>query len=257
MRRYHIDGLAWYAFQEIGEVLEHAFITRLGGVSTGPFTSLNLGSAVGDDPTAVAENHRRVCAALALKREQVVSPHQVHGNSVRQVHRGDGGTIIPETDALMTNEPGVALLLRFADCTPVLLYDSEHHAITLIHAGWRGVAAAIAPTAVQAMQMAFATRPAALWAGIGPAIGPQHYAVTEDIVMAIQATVPGDVPIARQESAQWYLDMPKAVAAQLAAAGVRRIEHSGLDTAGNTAEWYSHRAEQGHTGRFGALALLR
>ncbi|HEY90008.1 MAG TPA: peptidoglycan editing factor PgeF [Thermoflexia bacterium] len=256
MRRQERNGLAWYSFESPGHSLCTALLTRQGGVSQGALTSLNLGSTVGDDPAAVAENHRRVCRTFGIARDQIVSPHQVHGCHVAPVGHAEGGTIIPATDALLTNEPGIALLLRFADCTPVLFYDPVHHAAALAHAGWRGAAAGIVTETIRALEEAFGSRPEELWAGVGPAIGPEHYAVGGEVIAAIQATLPGEVKIIEQRAGQHYLDLPGAVAAQLQAAGVGMIEQSGLYTAGHTDEWYSHRAEKGNTGRFGVLVML-
>jgi hypothetical protein len=226
-----------------------------------------LGHTVGDRLEAVAENHRRVLAAFDLTPEQVVSPYQVHGCHVARVAATDGGTVIPETDALITAEPGLALLLRFADCAPVLFYDPVHHAMGLAHAGWRGVAAQVAPATVRAMAQAFGTRPAELWAGIGPAIGPERYAVGPEVVAAVRATLsPASLsaaslsaarPVAVRRQEQWYLDIPQALTRQLHAAGVGRVANAALCTASHTEAWYSHRAEHGRTGRFGVLARLR
>lgn len=257
MQRHQHNGLAWYTFDGPGQAFQHALITRLGGVSTGAFSSLNLGSSVGDDPQAVQENHHRIYTALQITPDQVVSPYQVHGKHVARVGRAAGGSTIPRTDALITDEPDVGLLLRFADCTPVLFYDPEHHAAGLAHAGWRGTAAGVITTTLQAMRKAFATDPSALWAGVGPAIDQAHYAVGTEVIDAIQATLPPDVSVVEQRNGEHYLDLPGAILAQLKAAGVGQIEPSGLYTAERTDEWYSHRAEKGKTGRFGVLVRLR
>ena len=255
MRRVERNGLAWYEFEfdRPGSNFKHALITRLGGVSASPFASLNLGSTVGDNPAAVRENHHRLFTALGVLPECVVSPHQVHGRNVARVRLVDGGTVIPETDALITNVPGVALLLRFADCAPVLFYDAPHQAVGLAHGGWRGVAAGVVPATVHALQAAFATEVSDLWVGIGPAIGPDHYAVGPEVVAAIAETVPAGTDIARLHQERWWLDLPGAIAAQLTTLGVRHIEQAGLCTACYTDEWYSHRQEKGRTGRFGVL----
>ena len=257
MRRVERDGLAWYEFDGPDSHFKHALITRMGGVSAAPFASLNLGSTVGDAPAAVAENHRRLFSALNVTPECVVSPHQVHGRNVAQVHLADGGTVIPETDALITNVPGVVLLLRFADCTPVLLYDPVQQAVGLAHGGWRGVAGGIVPATVQAMHTAFGSDVRDLWVGVGPAIGPDHYEVGAEVVAAIAATLPPGTNIARRHHARWLLDLPTAIEAQLTALGVQHSAQSGLCTACHTDEWYSHRREKGHTGRFGVLVSLR
>ena len=254
-------GLAWYQFA--GEPLPsrerfvHAMVTRLGGVSLGSYAGLNLGGTVGDAPVAVQENHRRLFQAFSISEDQVVSPHQVHRNSVACVGLRDGGTVIPETDALTTATPGIALLLRFADCVPVLFYDPAHHVAALTHAGWRGVASEVVSATVAALTQQFGTRPRDLWAGVGPAIGVQHYEVGEDVVKAVQRTLSPGVQVAEKQGQRWHLDLPGAVGAQLQALDVGHVALSGLHTAGHTDKWYSHRAEKGKTGRFGVLVMLK
>jgi len=247
-------GLVWYEFDRPG--LRNGLLTRLGGTSQGPFAGLNLGSTVGDSLAAVASNHARVFAAFGLRRSDVVSPHQVHGRRVAAVSADDGGTVIAETDALITAQPGLALLLRFADCTPVLLYDPVRHVAGLAHAGWRGVVAGVVPETVHALTTQFGTAPADLWAGIGPTIGHDHYAVGADVVDAVRATLPPHSSVASRVGEEWHLDLPEAVSAQLRMVGVTTIERSGFCTACRTEEWYSHRAEGGNTGRFGVVAVL-
>lgn len=262
MQRTQHNGLAWYTFDGPGQSFCHALVTRHGGVSASPFAALNLGHTVGDADNAVAENHRRLFDAWGISAGQVVSPHQVHGRRVARVTTGDGGSVIPETDGLITNTPGLTLLLRFADCTPVLFYDSEHQAVGLAHAGWRGVACGVLPATVQAMSDAFGTRPSHLWAGIGPTIGPDHYEVGEEVVSAIRAAIPATgaaqptTAVAARHDGRWFLDMPAAVAAQLAGLGVTQVEQAGMCTACCTDEWYSYRQEKGLTGRFGVLVRL-
>ena len=266
MQRIDHNGLVWYAFAGPGRdfvseagrptSLRHACFTRLGGVSAGQWSALNLGSTVGDDPRAVQENHRRIFDTFGMTRAQVVSPYQVHGRNVVRVGARDGGMVIPATDALITDTPGLALLLRFADCVPVLFYDPVQRAVGLAHAGWRGVAAGVAVATVQAMTAAFGSRPEDVWAGIGPAIGPQHYRVGDEVVEAIQATLPEGTRAAEYCDGHWTMDLPAALEAQLRAEGVMQVEQSGLCTASRVDEWYSHRAEGGRTGRFGVLVVL-
>ncbi len=256
MQRLTANGLVWYTFEGPGPGLLHALVTRLGGVSRGPYASLNLGSTVGDDPAAVRENLRRLRATFGFSPEQIVSPHQVHEAHVARVTRAEGGMIIPATDALITDDPDVVLLLRFADCVPVLLYDQQRHVAGLVHAGWRGVTARVVPAAVAALREAFGSRPQDLWAGIGPCISAEHYQVGAEIVAAVAAAVPREVEVALKVDGSWYLDLATAVEAQLQACNVESIERSDLCTASNTQEWYSHRAEKGRTGRFGVLLKL-
>jgi hypothetical protein len=256
MLRHTNNGLVWYTFEGPDQAFRHALLTRRGGTSRGALHALNLGHTVGDDPEAVAENHRRVYRAFDLTKSQVVSPHQVHGRTVTRVTRSDGGSIIPRTDALITDDPGTALLMRFADCTPVLFYDAVHHAAGLAHAGWRGTAAGVIAATISAMQATFGSRPAELWAGVGPAIDAAHYEVGEEVVNGIKATLPDNVSVTARHNGSVHLNLPGAVAAQLVQAGVGRVELSGLYTAADLTSWYSHRAEQGKTGRFGVWVML-
>jgi YfiH family protein len=239
------------------EGLGHAVFTRLGGVSQGPFAWLNVGNTVGDDEAAVAENHARVYARLGLNPDRVATPRQVHGNRVAKVTDGDAGRVLPNTDGLVTDTPGIALMLRFADCQPILLYDRAHHALGLVHAGWRGVAQGIARRAVETMQEAFGTRPQDLVAGLGPAIGPCCYTVGQNVAAAMSYALPDwSQALTLQGEDTWRLDLSAANAQQLAAAGVRRIEQSHLCTACRRDEFYSHRGDNGRTGRFAVVAFL-
>jgi copper oxidase (laccase) domain-containing protein len=228
------NGLRTYQFENLaGYKVVHAVFTRLGGVSREPFATLNVGRLVGDDEAAVAANHRRIYAALDLAAGQVVTARQVHGNHV------------------------AGLLLRFADCQPILLYDPEHHALGLAHAGWRGVGQGIARRAVEAMQEAFGTRPGALLAGLGPAIGPSCYVVGHEVAATMGYALPDWQAALRLEGEDaWRLDLSAANAQLLAAAGVTQIEQAGICTSCRKDEFFSHRGEGGRTGRFAALAYL-
>ncbi len=260
------SGVTWYCFvdspvpdrgnAQSSPGFRHALITRLGGASQAPFASLNLGSTVGDDQAAVEENHRRLFSALGLARSGVVSPHQIHSAHVAAVDRNHGEKVIPATDALITNQVDVALLLRFADCLPVLFHDPVHRAVGLAHAGWRGVASRVIPDTVAHLNHSYGSDPRDLWAGIGPGIGKDHYPVSKAVVDAVQETLPPDTHVASQEAGQWFLDLQGAVHAQLSALGIQRIDRADICTACHTDEWYSHRAEGGKTGRFGALIAL-
>jgi YfiH family protein len=152
----------------------------------------------------------------------------------------------------------VTLLLRFADCQPILLYDPVRHVLGLIHAGWRGVALGIAGRAVETMQETFGSRPGDLVAGLGPAIGPCCYTVGQNVAAAMGYALPdwSKVMHPLQEGA-WQFDLPGANAQQLKAAGVRRAEQAGLCTACHTDEFFSHRGDNGHTGRFAVAAYLQ
>jgi YfiH family protein len=261
MQRTTYRSLVYYQFQSLtlhGD-LAHGIFTRLGGYSQPPFAALNTGHTVGDDPEAVRANHRLIYEALGVGADDVVSPYQVHGTTVRAVEERDKGQILYGTDALVTATPGVYLMLRFADCVPVMFYDPVRHAAGLAHAGWRGTVAGVARVAVQAMVDAFGCRLADIRCGIGPAIGPCCYEVGDNVTAAVRQMFPdaADRFLLAQGNGRFHLDLWAANRRQLAKAGVRCVDTAGICTACHTDEWYSYRAEEGKTGRIGALIGLR
>lgn len=156
--------------------IAHGFSTRLGGVSSAPFDSLDLGYNRGDDPACVAENYRRFCAAIGADHTRVVKSRQIHTDNIRIVTVDDLGVELCEpapyeADGLVTNVPGLCLTVFTADCVPVLLYDPVARCVAAIHSGWRSTAMAIVPKAVQVMAEHFGSQPKHILAAIGPAIG--------------------------------------------------------------------------------------
>lgn len=254
------DGLAFYRFDGLGAPpVLHAISTRLGGHSQAPFAALNIGHTVGDDPEAVERNHALLYAALGLSAEWVVTARQVHGNRVVVATEAHAGQTMPETDALVTDAAGLYLMLRFADCVPVMLYDPQRRAVGLAHAGLQGTLARVTARTVEAMVTQLACRAGDLRAAIGPSIGPCCYQVGPEVTEAFREAFPDAPHLLSRGSADGraYLDLWAANALQLARAGVRQIEVSRLCTACRTDLFFSHRAEQGRTGRFAALIGLR
>jgi len=263
--------------------ISHAVSTRLGGVSKShPYRSLNLSWKWNDSRVAVEENHQLLCEALNLDRASLVSPQQVHGSEVRLVSRSDRGSTIPGCDGLITKSTGVTLLLRFADCVPILLYDSRNHAVGLAHAGWRGTVGGIATRAVEAMISEFGSDATDMNAVVGPSIGPCCYEVGDVVIAAAEQTfgtgtsLLADGPNRLQRAScptSYSLDAERAPAKQsehpkkhfdlwaaneqlLRAAGVARIEVTRLCTACNNDTFFSYRAGRGRTGLHGALICL-
>ncbi len=257
MIRIENRGLVYYQFEALAAEpgVCHGFFTRAGGVSKPPYASLNLGAGVGDDPEAVAENRRRCFAALGLDEVRVVTPHQVHSTVVARVGRAEGGRVIEATDGLVSREPGTALLLRFADCVPIVLYDRERRAIGLAHAGWRGTLEGMAGAAVRAMQAHFGSQPGRLWAGVGPAIGACCYEVSADLAEAFAHRF-GPQVVGHPPGSGAHLDLAAANAIALQEAGLGQVEQAGLCTACHVDEFFSHRREGGQTGRLGAIVAL-
>ncbi len=258
MIREYIDGIVLYRFEGLSraEGLIHAALSRIGGVSRGPYATLNLGHTVGDDLAAVEENHRQALSALGLAPGQVVSPYQVHGARVGVVGRAHLGTVQPATDALVTSVPAVPLLMRFADCAPVLFFDPVQRVVGMAHAGWRGVVAGVVRATIRTMTERLGCDPADLWAGIGPTIGPCCYEVGPEVAAAVEAACSPGAEVVRRTDGRTYLDLPAAVEAQLRAVGIEQIENAGLCTACHVNEFFSYRAEHGRTGRFGVVMEL-
>lgn len=259
MRRLRLNGVVQYRFEGLGDVdnLLHAVLTRLGGVSRGPYATLNLGHTVGDDPEAVVENHRRALEPLSVHPDSVVSPWQVHGARVGIVGKEHLGTVRPKTDALLTSTPGVPLMMRFGDCTPVLLCDPVQRVVGLAHAGWRGVVAGVVGASVRTMVERLESKPEHVWAGIGPTIGPCCYEVGADVAEEIEDACPAGSRVTQRVNGRIHADLPSAVEAQLKDVGIHQIEHSGLCTSCRVDEFFSHRAEHGQTGRFGIVMEWR
>ncbi|MGD2176866.1 MAG: peptidoglycan editing factor PgeF [Anaerolineae bacterium] len=258
MHRVRLNGVVLYRFESLdgAEGLLHAVLTRIGGVSRGPYATLNLGHTVGDDLAAVWENHRRALKSLGLDPARVVSPWQVHGARVKIVGPEQMGTVCPETDALLTTTPGVPLMMRFGDCAPILLFDPVRRVIGMAHAGWRGVVVGVVEASIRTMTERLGCQPSDIWAGIGPTIGPCCYEVGADVADEIAAVCPVDAQVIRRVNGQVHADLPAAVEAQLRAVGVSQVEHANLCTACHVDEFFSHRAEDGRTGRFGIVMGL-
>jgi hypothetical protein len=251
--------VAFYTFTALAacERLVHGVFTRHGGVSEGPWATLNVSRSVGDSAEAVAENHRRLAGALGIEREAIATAYQVGGCRVARAGREDRGIVARDTDALITDAPGVPLMLRFADCLPILVYDRVRHAAGLAHAGWRGTLAGVARHTVWAMAEAFGSRPGDLTAAIGPGIGPRCYQVGPDVVRAVYAAcADAESLLPVQPDGSRHFDLWAANARQLVEAGVGLVDVAGLCTACHTGEFFSHRGERGRTGRFAGVVML-
>jgi polyphenol oxidase len=219
----------------------HGFTTRTGGASPAPWDSLNLGGAVGDDPTRVEENWRRLAKATALGFARV---RQVHGARVLRLDAP--GAPVEEADAVVSVRPAVAACVSVADCVPVLLADPETGAVAAVHAGWRGTMARVASAAVAALARTGA-RPERLIAAIGPSIGPCCYEVSADLAARFRAEMG---PVVREDPTP-HLDLWAANRGILEAAGVPpgRIDLLSRCTACERELFFSHRRDAGQTGR--------
>lgn len=260
MQRQSVDGLVYYQFEGLASYsnLYHGAFTRLGGISQPPYESLNLARSVGDDAQIVQENNRRMLRVFEMTPDHATTVWLVHGKQVAVMTHVDAGTYRPGFDALITRDRGLALTMRFADCVPIVFFDPVQRAIGLAHAGWRGVAENVVAATVDALRAHFGSQPRDLWAGIGPCIGVEQYCVGQEVIDLVAPACPPHAPIVqRRPDDSLHLDLNFAVAAQLQAGGVENVEDAAICTASNTDEWFSHRAENGKTGRFGVVIGMR
>jgi len=244
-----------------GITAPHCFTTRFGGVSQGHLASMNIGIHRGDDPANVAENYRILTQALGFSTEDLVATHQTHSDIVRAVGREDRGVCLvegasPECDALVTNAPGVALVIYTADCTPILLHDPLTGAVGAAHAGWRGTAAGIAEKTALEMVHRYGCDPANIQAAIGPNIGQCCFETDADVPDAMIAAL-GDIvrPHIRQTGHKYYVNLKEINALFLRRAGVRNIEISTDCTACQCHRFWSHRKTGSLRGSQGAMIL--
>ncbi|MBZ0277422.1 MAG: peptidoglycan editing factor PgeF [Anaerolineae bacterium] len=258
MRRVEHEGLVYYQF-EMWPELRHGIFTRHGGSSQAPWASLNMGGNVGDAPQAVRQNHIRMYAALGLNESRACTVWQVHSTDTI-IAQGPvpGRRWLALADGIVTDRGDTPLAMRFADCTPLLFYDRAQGVIGMAHAGWRGTVQGMAAGIVRTMVQAYGCRPGNIQAGIGPSIGPERYQVGEEVVQAVRDYFGETDGLIRRDPADGtaYLDLWAANRLDLERAGVEMIETAGICTATHTDEFFSHRAEKGRTGRFGAVLSL-
>jgi YfiH family protein len=251
-------GIRYYQFENLGEGVTQAVFTRRGGLSPDPWDSLNLGGTVGDDPERVRKNRQRALMALGCEMESVYDVWQVHGVNLAIAEAPRPQTMPHlKADVILTNTPGITLMMRFADCVPVMLHDPVRRVIGIAHAGWMGTIRGIARIAVEAMQANFGSNPGDILSAIGPSVGPDHYEVGPEVVMQVrQAFGVSASSLLSEHAGSVHFDLWTANRMALEQAGVKHFELANICTACHTEDWYSHRAEHGQTGRFGAIITL-
>jgi len=223
--------------------INHGFFGREGGVSEGIYASLNCGLGSADDQRAVAENRSRIAAAMDVAPAQLLSLYQHHSPDVVTVDQtwvpGNG----PKGDAMITNQPGIALAIATADCVPVLFADAENRIIGAAHAGWRGALGGVLQNTVEAMVALGANR-TTVRAVVGPCIHQSSYQVGYDVRDAFTSAKPGAdqffAPDA-SEANKYRFDLAGFVHAALAEAGLTKTDDIGLDTYADTQRFFSYR----------------
>lgn len=245
--------------------ISHLFSTRMGGVSEGIYSSMNLSYTRGDRKEAVDENFQRIAAVLGCGVEDMVCSDQTHTTNLRIVGKADGGKGITrerdysDVDGLLTDEPGVYLATFFADCVPLYFVDTRRKAVALAHSGWRGTVARMGQCVVEKMREAYGTDPADLVAAVGPSICQECYEVSEDVADAFASAFhksgqEREILFAKG-GGKYQLDLWRANEIVLAEAGIleENIQVTDLCTCHNDRYLFSHRASHGKRGNLGAF----
>ena len=220
--------------------------TRIGGVSKGPFDSLNLGNHVGDDPDAVRENRRRFAEAAGLPREPDWL-NQVHGCGVAIAGSGIGIS----ADAVWTNQPGQPCAVMTADCLPVLFADREGTCVAAAHAGWRGLAGGVLESTIAALPVA----PHRLLAWLGPAIGPLAFQVGDEVRETFLRQCADDAAAFQPDGERWRADLFALARARLMRCGIGAVSGGGHCTVSDATHFFSHRRD-GLSGRFASVIVM-
>lgn len=256
-----VPYLSYPLLEETGAV-KHGFSTKLGGVSTGSCATMNISTTRGDDPEAVAENRRRIGAAIGVRPEDMTYTHQTHTTNVAVVRAKDRGRRFMETDGLVTNVPGICLVTFYADCVPLFLVDPVKKAIGLSHSGWRGTVGKMGKVTVQAMMREYGSRPEDIVAAIGPSICQDCYEVSEDVIDRFRDSFNEAVwphLFYRKENGKYQLDLWRANEEVFLEAGIRKenLAVTNLCTHCNQEVLFSHRATGEKRGNLSAFLALK
>ncbi|MBI1375094.1 MAG: peptidoglycan editing factor PgeF [Phycisphaera sp.] len=259
-RHEHDNGVVTYQSDRLNAIgVRHAFATRIGGISKGPYASLNLGpmtkDLAPDDNTSVAENFRRLRAAVNLHQIKRVTVRQVHGCGawtppVKPLRPGEA----PEADAIVTDDPTQMPTIRTADCVPLLFSSADGRVVAAVHAGWRGVVAEIVPRTIEHMAERYGVDVGGILAAVGPCIGVERFEVGEEVAEAFDGVRLGET-VRRDLGDKPHVDLVAGVTTQLEAAGIApdRIEVTDRCTYRDADEFFSHRRDNGVTGRMAAV----
>lgn len=250
------NGFRYYQFDSLKA--RHALFSRHGGVSAEPWNSLNVGGTVGDNIEHVRKNRLLSFEVMGCKPESMFDVWQVHSaDTVFAEAPHPKEFEYQKADIILTDKPEVTLFMRFADCVPILVHDPINQVVGVSHAGWMGTVKDVAGATVNSMRERYGSNPSDIIACIGPSIGPDHYEVREDVIQPAKGLFGDDShQVLHAHGERIHFDLWRANQLLLQRAGVKNIELAGICTACHTEDWFSHRAEKGKTGRFGALISL-
>lgn len=249
-------------WEEANPGLVAGFTIRSGGVSIEPFGTMNMGLHVGDEPSAVVTNRRRLAESLGMSFDAWTCADQVHGNRVCEVTAGGAGResledVIPATDGLFTRRAGILLTSFYADCVPLYFLDPDNRAIGLAHAGWKGTVSRIAEEMVVSLGQKYGTRPERLLVAIGPSICGRCYEVDERVTSQVRTSaIHWSSAVVPLETGRYLLDLPRLNQEILKECGVspEHIRQTGWCTSCRSDLFFSHRKEAGRTGTTGRMA---
>ncbi|WMJ88285.1 peptidoglycan editing factor PgeF [Anaerocolumna sp. MB42-C2] len=248
--------------------IKHGFSTRLGGVSTGIYESMNLGFSNGDDPDSVTVNYKRISDSIGFSTENIVTTDQVHNTEIRLITAKDKGKGVVKKrdykgiDGLITNEPGITLATYYADCVPLYLVDMKNKAIGLSHSGWRGTVKRMGKVTLEVMQQNFNTKPEDVITLIGPSICMDCYEVSKDVAEAfVNEFNPEQMKdiLLDKGNDKYQLNLWQANRHIFIDAGVKdtNIHISSVCTSCNSDLLFSHRATKGKRGTLAAFLMIK
>ena len=259
--RNHVPYLSYPLLENTG-IINHGFSTRLGGVSTGYWASMNISTTRGDDMEAVIRNRELIAGAIGVTVDSLTYTQQTHTTNVAVVKAEDKGKQFMETDGLITNVPGICLVTFFADCVPLYFVDPVKKAIGLSHSGWRGTVNKMGKVTVEKMQREYGSDPADILAAIGPSICQDCYEVSEDVIEnfreSFDAALWSDL-FYKKENGKYQLNLWKANENILLEAGILKehIAVTNVCTQCNPDLLFSHRATGGKRGNLSAFLALK
>ena len=264
------NGVTYLTYPELEKLPDfvHCFSTRLGGVSEGIYSSMNLSFTRGDAEDAVRENYHRLADAVGFEMESIVTSDQTHTSNVIRVTEEDRGNGITkprpytDVDGMITDVPGLVLATFYADCVPLYFMDPVHKAIGLSHSGWRGTAARIGEVTVNKMRECFGSDPEDIYGAIGPSICQDCYEVSEDVILEFQKSFDRkdwEALFYRKENGKYQLNLWEANRKIMLEANLKEehISMPNICTCCNPEFLFSHRASKGKRGNLGAFLSIK
>ena len=251
-----------YPLLENTGIVNHGFSTRLGGVSTGCFSSMNISLTRGDDPEAVKKNRELIAQAIGVEVADFTYTQQTHTTNVKRVYARERGQSFPETDGMITDVPGICLVTSYADCVPLYFVDPVKKAIGLSHSGWRGTVGKIGKNTVQLMQENFGSKPEDLLAAVGPSVCMDCYEVSEDVIEqfkeAFEKKYWEDL-FYKKENGKYQLNLWKANELIFLESGIlpEHMAITNVCTHCNSKILYSHRTMGNNRGNLCAFLALK